>query len=452
MLNAEGANAFLEQNEIELVRVEWPDLHGLARGKCLSTSHFLDCLPSGVPFASIALHMDVKGDATPLPTAASKQGWPNFFAHPDLSTLHLLPHEPHTAQVLSDLFYLDGSPVTQSPRFALREVVRAFNDAGFQPIVGAEIEFYLLPSQNPLSSPPAPHQVNHLLFSLPEPSFFSDLHRYLDLVGVTCETCSAEDGPSQFEICLSPQDPLSLADTSLLVKNVVKQLAAHHSLTATFLSKPFPESAGSGFHLHQSLLSPDSQPLFSSDCGPLDFRPSGLCLNFIAGQLSLLPDACAFYLPTVNAYKRIHTRGPFPLSATWGIENRTVALRVVGDSPSSCGERSRTALRLENRLIAGEANPYLLTAVALASGLFGIQHRLQPPPPVAHNAYDKRTRAHPLPPTLRQALDCLKKSKTLPTLLPPDLIRLFLALKSQELSSFESSTTDWEKSTYLPWL
>jgi glutamine synthetase len=484
------AEAFLQHHQIQTVRVEWPDLHGLARGKYLSADHFLESLRTGVPFASASLHMDIKGDTPPLPpdlkleTGNLKlEAWPNLFALPDLNTLRLLPHEPNTAHVLADLFWQSGSPVAQSPRFALQQVVQRFHQAGFQPLLGAEIEFYLLPlttDHRPLATD---HQVHRLLHSPAENAFFSDLSPYLALLGVQCETSSAEDGPGQFELALSPLDPLSLADAAFLARNAVKEIASRHSLSATFLSKPFPDCAGSGFHLHQSLTSPDSRlPSNEKTDAPscwahLDSR---LLDSFTAGQLSLLPDACALYLPTVNSYKRLHTRGPLPLSATWGIENRTVALRLIQSPTTRHSERAYSAkaaaaakagseesrpsasqtprlsdsqtLRLENRLPAGEANPYLVAAIALASGLYGIQNNLQPPAPVSHNAYQKPAKGRQIPPTLRHALTRLNNSKILPRLLPPELLSLFHALKSQELLAFESSTTDWELRSYLPWL
>src|SRR5205823_2318761 len=157
--------------------------------------------------------------------------------------------------------------------------------------------------------------------------------------------------------------PMVVADASFRVKNLIKEAASKRGLLATFLSKPLTGEAGSGFHVHQQLCDLDGVSLFYSDDGPEGM--SDRMRSFLAGQLALLGPACAFYLPTVNAYKRIRSRGQGPLTSTWGFDNRTAALRVVGGG--------RESLRLENRVPGGEANPYLVLAAAAATGVYGVE-------------------------------------------------------------------------------
>ena len=168
-----------------------------------------------------------------------------------------------------------------------------------------------------------------------------------------------------------------------------------------------------------------------------------LMRRYIAGQLALLGPACAFYLPTVNAYKRIRSRGQGPLTATWGVDNRTAAMRVLGRGES---------LRFENRVPGGEANPYLVLAVALASGLYGIERELEPPPMLQGSAY-AHTREFPiLPATLRESLRALEECRELEEWLGSEIIHDFVMLKQGEEERYERTVTDWERREYFEYL
>jgi glutamine synthetase len=166
--------------------------------------------------------------------------------------------------------------------------------------------------------------------------------------------------------------------------------------------------------------------------------------SFMAGQLILLPPACAFYLPTVNAYKRVRSRGQGPLTATWGLDNRTAALRVLG--------KGNDGLRFENRVPGGEANPYLALAVSLATGLHGVDRRLSLPPELHGSAY-RHTRDYPaLPATLRESLKALEESPEMEEWLGAELVQRFIALKQGEEERFERAVTDWERREYFEFL
>jgi glutamine synthetase len=260
-------------------------------------------------------------------------------------------------------------------------------------------------------------------------------------MGFNVETAILEDGPGQFEITMRPGPPLMVADAAFRVKNLIKEAASKKGLIATFLSKPLTGEAGNGLHLHQMLCDREGRSLFSEDGAG---QMSEIMRHYIAGQMALLSPACAFYLPTVNAYKRIRSRGQGPLTATWGYDNRTTALRVLG--------RGSDSLRFENRVPGGEANPYLALAVAIASGLYGVDRQMIPPPPIPGSAYSPAADSCELPTTLRASLRALEQNHEIVEWLGDELVQRFISLKEGEMERFERAVTDWERNEYLEYL
>lgn len=426
--------------EAQTVRVEWSDLHGLARGHRLATRRFLEGWRKGFGFSSAALEMDLQGEITRPDGAEKLSGWPSFYAVPQPETLILFPLEPVTAQVLAEPATGDGEILPYGPRAVLRRVVQAAAERGATLRVGMEFEFYLLRGDGEPLGPG--RQAYRTRCGPEEDAFRADLQSLLGTMGFDIETAILEDGPGQFEITLRPGAPVAAADAAFRVKNLIKEAASKRGLLATFLSKPLSGEAGSGLHLHQQLCDLGGESLFHSGD-----RPDGMSdvmRSYMAGQLALLGPACAFYLPTVNAYKRIRSRGQGPLTSTWGLDNRTAAFRVLGDTPE--------ALRFENRVPGGEANPYLVVAAALASGLHGVDREMELPPALYGSAY-RHTREFPaLPDNLRDSLQALEASKEMAEWLGPELVERFIRLKQGEEDRFERFVTDWERREYFEYL
>jgi glutamine synthetase len=425
---------------VQTVRAEWCDLHGLSRGHRLATRRFLEGWRSGFGFSSAALEMDLQGEITRPEGEAKLAGWPSYYAIPQPETLLLFPLEPVTAQVLAEPHTGDGVCIESGPRAVLRRILRRVEERGFSMCVGMEFEFYLLAGDGEPLKPG--RQAYRMRCGPEEEKFREDLQSLLGTMGFDIETAILEDGPGQFEITLRPGSPLTVADAAFRVKNLIKEAASKRGLLATFISKPLTGEAGSGLHIHQQLWNLEGQSLFYAPDAPDGM--SDLMRSFIAGQLALLCPASAFYLPTVNAYKRIRSRGQGPLTATWGYDNRTTALRVLGQGSEG--------LRFENRVPGGEANPYLALAVAIASGLYGVDRQMIPPPPIPGSAYSPASDGCELPATLRESLRALEQNHEIVEWLGDELVQRFISLKEGEMDRFERAVTDWERQEYLEYL
>jgi glutamine synthetase len=329
--------------------------------------------------------------------------------------------------------------VEESPRHVLRRVLSSTRSRGFEVCIGLELEFYLFRDRECVP-PPAGKQVYHLRQTPAEARVLRAILDTMEALGIPAEAGFPEDAPGQLEVVLPPAPALEVADAAFLVRNLAKEIASQQGLFCTFLSKPLADESGSGLHIHQSLASLSSGLSAFYD-GTQEGGLSHLLRHYLAGQLAYLPQAFALYLPTINAYKRALNREHGGLAATWGFDNRTAALRVLGRSPGS--------LRLENRVAGGEANPYLAIAACVATGLAGIEADLEPPTPTTGNAYAPVSDHQLLPTNLRHALDLLDGSRILREALGEAAVDRFLALKWDEVRRFESSITDWERAEYL---
>ena len=430
------AREFLAVHEIDTVRVEWCDLYGMSRGKSMSREHFLAAVESGTTFSSAALQMDLQGETHLLAGQSNAQAWVSLLAVPDVSSLHPYASQQGVARCLSDLFTTEGEPVLMSPRQVLQRVVAQGVEMGLVPSIGLELEFYLLPGAVDERAPVG-RQVYRMQSSAAEHTFLEPLYRQMSEAGIEVEAICAEDGPGQFEIILQHTSALAAADAAYTARNLLKELAARQGLIATFLSRPLEQHSGSGSHIHQSLWNLEGEPLFTSGEGPAE------CIfwRYLAGQLRHFREASALYLPTINAYKRLALRTD-PFRIEWAYEHRTAALRVLGSSTGT--------LRVENRAIAGEANPYLSVAAALATGFEGI--RRAESLPSAFRSSDARPAPRagaPLPRSLEDALTELSASATMRRWLGSDVVDAFILLKSVEVRRYETAVTDWELREYL---
>lgn len=428
----------LDDNAIRTVRIEWCDLHGLARGKRVSRESFEQVLQRGLRFSTAPLFMDLRGETVEVDHSFARRGWPDMVARPDVSTLQVVPHEAATARVLADLETTDGEPIEIAPRFVLRRVLEGMLDKGDEWLVGAELEFYVLPEEGWEPLPPG-KQCFRMMLGDEEQRALTRLMRLLPGTGIMVEGFHPEDGPGQFEINLSPARAMTSADAAFIFRNAVKEVTAQAGLRATFMAKPFTEFSGSGFHLHLSACdTATGEPILSSP--EASNQPSEACLQFVAGQTAFAREAAAFYLPTVNSYKRTELRGPEPLSICWGDDNRTVAFRLVTDG--------KMGVRIENRIAGADANPYLVMAAAIATGMAGRAQGLEPPEPLRTDAYEAPERGQALPTGLDEALKLLRHSDVMRAAMGDSLIDTFVSLKRAEVRRFRRSVTDWELAEY----
>ncbi len=423
------------------VRVLFPDLHGVARGKDVPISEFDHAMEKGLCFCSAVMGTDLRH----TPVRGGEEGYPDLVARPDVPTMAPLPWEPGVAVCLANLEPAEGGAPVGDPRGAVRLAAERLQARGLAPVVGPELEFFLV-----RRDPEAPNGVTRHVDNLsmvytvgPRADPGGIVRRMtedLAQLGLEVFAVNHEFMNSQYEINLRHADALTAADRAFLLKTSVKDIAAQHGLLATFMGKPFNDQGGSGTHLHLSLAR-DGRNAFDGP-GEADGVSAEL-RQFAAGVLAHSSALMAFLNPTINAYRRIQPDSLAPTHANWGWDNRSTFIRVP---PERGG-----ATRLEVRVGDGAANPYLAIAAVLAAGHDGLARELEPPEPVAGDAYraDPEHAGARLPGALEEALDALEADDVLRDALGPEIVDTFLAVKRFEVERHRAWVSDWEVDEYL---
>jgi len=447
-LTDDDLRAFVEEHGITTFKVGAVDIDGLARGKRIAAPYFLESVArKGTNISNILFGWDMHDEPIPgLSYTSWDTGYPDVTLLPDLSTLKLVPWEPGTASVVCDVHALDGAALDLAPRQVLRRVLAQAEQAGFTAKCGYELEFYLLKDGpdalaargfRDLETLTRGHHTYSVCRDTASEHILGEIRDQLAAYGIYIEASNSEHGPGQFEVNMRYCDALHAADSALLLKQSIKELAARHGYTATFIAKLSSAWAGSSGHLHQSLETLDGELVFARDAEAL----SPLGESFVAGVLELAQEMTAFYLPTINSYKRTEGASWAGSSATWGFDNRTVALRAI---PSA-----GAAARVENRIAGADANPYLVIAASLASGLHGIAKGLTPPPAVVGNGYEQAGKETLLPQTLEDATRALEASNQARSLLGEVFVDHYVATRRWEIQQARAAVTDWELARYV---
>lgn len=426
---------------ITSIRLLYPDLHGIARGKDVPVSEFDHVIDKGLCFCAAVMGTDLRH----TPVVGGEAGYPDLIARPDLSTMLTLPWEPGVACCLADLEPAAGAAAIADPRGALRRVVATVRGLGMDPIVGPELEFFLV-VRDPTQPNGIRRHVDHpsMVYTVgPQADPGGIVRRMtedLSQLGLEVFAVNHEFMNSQYEINLRHGDALAAADRAFRLKTAVMDMAAQHDLIATFMGKPFNDQGGSGTHLHIS-LNRDDRNGFDAPDG--DHGTSVELGAFIAGVLEHAAALMAFLNPTVNAYRRIQPDSLAPTHANWGWDNRATFIRIP---PERGG-----ATRVEIRVGDGAANPYLAIAAVLLAGAAGIQQGLTPPAPVSGDAYraDPAVIGPALPHSLEHALDALAHDALLTEGLGEAIVSTFTAMKRFELERYRSWVSDWDIAEYL---
>ncbi|MDP9000445.1 MAG: glutamine synthetase family protein, partial [Myxococcota bacterium] len=373
-------------------------------------------------------------------------GYPDTRARIDPSTFRVLPWEVDTATFLMDFVRDDGSPHPACPRGLLKQIITRSRSFGYEAFFAAEFEFFVF-----RETPASLHAKGFRGLQPLSPGMFgyswvregqhADLcHTILedmDRFGIPIEGLHTETGPGVYEAAITYDEVLRAADNAALFKTAMKLLASRMGLSVTFMAKWNHDLPGSSGHIHQSLWS-NRQNAFFDDTS--EHKLSQLAGNYLGGQLALMPELTALISPTVNSYKRYVPGVWAPLNASWGIENRTCAIRAIPGSAKST--------RLEHRQPAADINPYIAMAAALASGLWGIEKKHAPPPPVRGDA-SARTDLAPLPRTLREATERLATSERARALLGDAFIDHYVRTREWECRQSERAVTEWELARYF---
>ena len=321
----------------------------------------------------------------------------------------------------------DGSPFEGDPRIALRDVLDRYAGHGWQVIAACELEFFLLEDSGNLAPPLNPKTGRRLsgteILSLREldgfDHFFNDVSEGAKLMGIGDLTITTEAGVGQFEVTMTHGPALHIADNVILLKELIKGTARNHGMAATFMAKPFSHESGNGLHTHFSVINQAGENIFCSQNN---------LLSAIAGCLEAFEASTLFFAPYANSFERFVAGAHAPTSATWGYENRTVAVRI----PSG----PEAATRIEHRVAGGDANPYLLFAAIFGAALEGIERKAVPPAPIEGNAYDHTAQLPGLLPDLSAAIEGLE-APLLEHFMPPLILENLAATKSQERDLFD---------------
>lgn len=437
----ETAEAALLDDGIDVVRLGYSDLIGAERGRDLVARRFARTVGDGVAFCRSVYGTSPMGDVIDIEGGLSA-GLPDVVAVPDLSTLQHVPWEPGVAHVIADLYNPDGTASRESPRTVLRGVLSRFAELGMRPVIGPELEFYVLePSPTGPTGWQRYGEATGNVYTAglkgdPENMLLSSL-RSLSAYGLEVVAANHEFSSGQFEINLWHSEALNAADRAFRFKIAVQELARIRGRRATFMAKPFNDEGGSGFHLHFSTLDPDGDPLFDDPAG--EDGLSAVARHAIAGVLAHAPALAALLNPTVNSYKRFGPDTLAPWLVDWGLDNRSAMIRIPP-------ERGRAA-RMEVRLGDSSANPYLAVAGLLGAAYLGIRDKLQPPPKLEGYGYDP-TKADRLPGDLAVAIDALEADQELRELLGEPFVATYVAYKRNELERFSRWVTDWEFREY----
>lgn len=433
---------FLSENSIETVIAAGTDPIGVFRGKRLTIPYFLEIADKGISFSSFLLTTTTMDEVLP---GVFDTGVPDVRGKPDLGTLRVAGWEANTAVVLMDWLAPDGSPSPLCPRSELKRQREQLRGKGLEEIFAMEFEFFLLP--RPIGEIRAgnwsaldPGSVDIHCYSVYEGHFWEDIvSRLRTCFREEIEGCLPEWGPGQFEINLKRSDALSMADTTMLFKTAVKQVAAQSGASATFMAKWHNEHAGNSGHIHQSLFRADGgESAFFDESDPNAM--SDLFRQYVAGQLDVFRPATLFYAPFVNSYKRFEPDSFAGVMRSWGIDNRTVAMRVMNEG--------RSSTRMEHRIGGADLNPYTAFATCLGAGLRGIEKRLDPGPPAEGNAYQS-PEYETVPTSLEEAMHETEGSSEIREVLGEAFIDNILRISRFEVGVHKGAVTDMDRRRYF---
>lgn len=440
-------HAYLERHpETQYVDILLNDLNGVFRGKRIPFAN-LTKLEKGCYFPASVFAMDILGNTVEEAGLGQALGEPDNICIPVEGTLIPSAADPqHLAQVLLTMRNQDGTPFDVEPRNVLNHLWQQLRNRGLFPVVAVELEFYLVDKKRDaegfIQPPCAPgsdeRNMQSQVYSVDNLDHFSEVLSEIDTIakqqGIPADGALAEASPGQFEINLHhTRNVLSACDHAVQLKRLVRQVAENHGMTATFMAKPYEEYAGSGMHVHISVLDAADHNAFACDDG----SNSPLLKRALAGMIDLMPASMALLAPNVNAYRRFLPDAFVPLQASWGHNNRTVALRIP------CGDID--SHRIEYRVAGADANPYLVMAAILAGMLHGIDNQLPLPPAITGNGHEAD--GNPLPIRQSDALYEFEQSTPLQKLLGERFGFVWHSCKHHELMHFERLITateiDW---------
>ncbi len=444
----EDAQRIIEERNLTHVKVGVFDIDGVMLGKYMSRKKFFSSLEQGFAFCDVILGWDSKNK---LYDNTQYTGW--HTGYPD-AQVRIVPNSCRELVFEENqlLFMAEfaGAAEKICPRALLRRIIQKAEAMGFDAYAALEYEFFMF-DETP-DSVRAKGFRNLKTFT---PDFFgysiirNSVHAELyhqilnmgEVMDFPIEGLHTETGPGVIEAAIAVDNAAAAGDKAALFKTFMKVLAQRNNMMATFMAKWSPHYPGQSGHIHVSLRHKDGGK--SAFYDPANtHNMSQIQKHFLAGQQKLMPELLAMFSPTVNSYTRLIPGFWAPTDATWGVENRTTALRLIPGTDKS--------QRIEYRLGSADANPYLALAAAIGSGLYGIMHEMQPEPEIKGNSYQQRHNDElALPRTLWDSAQRLKNSEAADALFGKEFVQHFVATREWEEREFRRHITDWELDRYF---
>ena len=442
---------YLEQNpDTRYLELLVADMNGILRGKRAPVHELDKVFTNGVNYCAATVVMNSKGDCFESVPYGSHDGDPDVKAQVVPGTLVPVPWASlPTAQAVLELTELDDSTFFLDPRSVLRRAMQPLTDLGLHPVMATELEFYLVEHNGTEYRPRMPRMPGSeeaqpgLQFAMLEDlveveDFLSDLDHYCQVQNIPSGAALSEFSPGQFEVNLQHiDDPLRACEHAVLLKRAVKAAARKNDFAATFMAKPFADSAGSGLHVHVSLLDDDGNNVFAGECADGPF--SDTLRHAIGGVSEVMAETMAILAPNANSYRRYVGGGYVASTPSWGYNHRGVALRVPLSSPKNS--------RVEHRVAGADANPYLVTAALLAGLHHGITNQCDPGRMVAEREDLKHVVT--LPTNWPDALNTFEEGKILRNYLGEDYSQVFAKCRREESELFQAEVTNRDYEWYL---
>jgi len=432
------------------VKVAITDMDGILRGKLISFEKFVSIAEKGFGFCNVVFGWDAGDVAYDNSTYTGwHSGYPDATAVIDMDTYREIPWEENLPFFLADFRDAKGKNLSVCPRSLLKQITGEAADAGYTPYFSQEFEWFNLVDNS--------NELYHTNFSTTKPitngmfgysmlrageksDYFHSLFNLMKSFKVPLEGLHTETGPGVYEAAITYSTILEAADRAVLFKSGVKEIAKQQGIIATFMAKYNENLPGCSGHVHQSLWSTaKNQNLFYDSKSATGI--STLMQQYIAGQLHCIPFILPMFAPTVNSYKRLVEGAWAPTTLTWAIDNRTTALRAL---PGNA-----TATRLETRVVGSDSNPYLAMAACLASGLYGIKHKLKLKTIATKGSGYADKKNGVLPANLWQATQAMKSSEVANELFGAAFTEHFTATREWEWKQWMKVVTDWELKRYL---
>ena len=426
------------------------DMNGILRGKRAERKDFKKLFGNGMNLCAATAILDSRGNTFETIRFGVRDGDPDVKSLAVPGSLAPVPWATlPTAQVLVEMHNFDGSLYPRDPRNVLRNALQPLLDAGLTPVIATELEFYLVEHDGERFRPKMPRIPGS---EQPQPglqyAMMEDLYEVDDFLADLDAICIAQDipagaalsefSPGQFEVNLQHvADPILACDHAVLLKRAIKAAASRHGLGATFMAKPFADTAGSGLHLHMSLLDSNGDNVFAgeSEHGPFSDR----LRHAVGGLGALMAESMAIFAPNGNSYRR-HAPGNYvPATPSWGLNHRGVAMRIPLSGPSNT--------RIEHRVAGADANPYLVVAAVLAGVHHGLTERCEPGPMTPEGAEIEYEVTVPI--RWPQALDAFDSGTVLRKYLGEGYHDLFSLCRREEEGNYNAEIPTKDHEWYL---